>query len=484
MTLADKEILSGAENSLPMLEKELYDSWKSIMELYMMNRQIGRKILESVKDGLFIWPTIEENGVTRPRKYSELTPTEALQADCDVKATNIILQAQEFIKNPRQQATINDGRMTLQPVQGRQTTFDAGTTRTYNPGTSGSNSRIIRTIICFNCKGEGHMSKQCTKPKRKRDDSWFKDKVLLVQDQANDKILHEEALAFLADSGILEGQAIQTVITHNVAYLADDLDTYDSDCDELNTTKVALMANLSQYGSDVLTESSVVNRSETEITSDKNIIPYSQYVKESQQAAVQNSSSSVQQDAMILSVIKQLKTKVINCTKINMDTKSINDTLTAELKRYKEQVKVLKEGQHVEIKSQDNFADSHEQSAEIDRLKQTLFKQLQEKESLMKTVNVLKNDFKKEESRNINKEIALEKKIKHLENIVNKRDQSAQTVHMLIKLTFFYDHTTKQALGFQNPVFLKKAQQLEPKLYDGIVIKNTCSIVIPDSKTH
>ncbi|GKE93459.1 hypothetical protein Tco_1574554 [Tanacetum coccineum] len=96
------------------------------------------------------------------------------------------------------------------------------------------------------------MSKQCTKPKRERDDSWFKDQVLLVQAQANGQILHEEELAFLADPGIIEGQATQTVITHNAAYQADDLDAYDSDCDELNIVKVALMANLSHYGSDVL----------------------------------------------------------------------------------------------------------------------------------------------------------------------------------------------------------------------------------------
>ncbi|GKB89311.1 hypothetical protein Tco_0961583 [Tanacetum coccineum] len=89
---------------------------------------------------------------------------------------------------------------------------------------------------------------------------------------------------------------------------------------------------------------------------------------------------------------------------------------------------------------------------------------------------------KKEESRNIDREIALEKKIKQLDNIVYKRDQSAQTVHMLTKPQFFYDHTTKQALGFQNPFYLKKAQQLEPKLYDGNVIKNTSAIVIPDSE--
>ncbi|GJR70354.1 hypothetical protein Tco_0016419 [Tanacetum coccineum] len=62
------------------------------MELYMMNRQHGRMILESVENGPLIWPTIEENRVTRPRKYSELSATDAIQANCDVKATNIILQ--------------------------------------------------------------------------------------------------------------------------------------------------------------------------------------------------------------------------------------------------------------------------------------------------------------------------------------------------------------------------------------------------------
>ncbi|GJV79932.1 hypothetical protein Tco_1515802 [Tanacetum coccineum] len=94
---------------------------------------------------------------------------------------------------------------------------------------------------------------------------------------------------------------------------------------------------------------------------------------------------------------------------------------------------------------------------------------------------LLKCDFKKEEL-GIDREIALENKIKQLENIVFKRDQSTQTVHMLMKPQFFYDHTTKQALGFQNPFYLKKTQQLEPKLYDGNVIKNTSVIVIPDSE--
>nr|GFD41713.1 hypothetical protein [Tanacetum cinerariifolium] len=74
--------------------------------------------------------------------------------------------------NPRQQATINNGRVTVQP--------------------------------CYNCKGEGHMSKQCTKPRRKRDAEWFKDKVLLVQAQANGQVLQEEELEFLADPCVQE----------------------------------------------------------------------------------------------------------------------------------------------------------------------------------------------------------------------------------------------------------------------------------------
>ncbi|GJT22270.1 retrovirus-related pol polyprotein from transposon TNT 1-94 [Tanacetum coccineum] len=375
---------------------------------------------------------------------------------------------------------------------------------TYTPGASGSNSGKQRTIICYNCKGEGHMSKQCTKPKRKQDDSWFKEKVLLVQAQAHGQILNEEELTFLADPGIPESQATQTVITHNVAYQADDLQAYDSDCDELNSAKVALMANLSHYGLEALAEvhnhdnmnnnminqavqvmpsfeqSNAMNHSETEITSDSNIIPYFQYVIESKQATIQNSNSSTQQDDLILSVIEQLITQVANCTNINQQNKSVNDTLTAELKRYKEQVKVLKEGQNVDSKSQYNISDSCAQSVEIDHLKRTLSEHLKEKESLLQTVTLLKNDFKKEESRNLDREIALENRIKHLDNIILKRDQSAQTVYMFTEPQFFYDNTTKQALGFQNPFYLKKAQQLEPKLYVGDIIQKTNPIMIPD----
>ncbi|GKB07563.1 hypothetical protein Tco_0835847 [Tanacetum coccineum] len=151
-------------------------------------------------------------------------------------------------------------------------------------------------------------------------------------------------------------------------------------------------------------QSNDVSQSETEITSNSNIIPYSQYLSEAQHETVKNTNSSAQQDVLILSI-------------------------------YKEHVKDLKEMQNVE----NSFSGSNEQYAEIVRLKKNLFEQVQEKDSLMKIVSDLKNDLKMEENRNIDREIALEKKIKQLDNIIFKRGQSAQTVHMMTKSKICYD---------------------------------------------
>ncbi|GJR35099.1 retrovirus-related pol polyprotein from transposon TNT 1-94 [Tanacetum coccineum] len=105
----------------------------------------------------------------------------------------------------------------------------------------------------------------------------------------------------------------------------------------------------------------------------------------------------------------------------------------------------------------------------------------EKKDCLMKTISKLKNDLKIEENRNIDREIALEKKIKQLDNIIFKRGQSAQTVHMITKSKICYDHSSKQAIGFEKPFCLKKARESKPKLYDGNTILKMDTIVIPDS---
>ncbi|GJX64574.1 integrase, catalytic region, zinc finger, CCHC-type containing protein [Tanacetum coccineum] len=110
----------------------------------------------------------------------------------------------------------------------------------------------------------------------------------------------------------------------------ENLDTYDSNCDNISNAKAVLMANISNYGSDVISEvphsetylndmenqgvhamqdfekTPVVDFTDNEIHSDSNIIPYSQYLQETQQENIQDTNLQAQQDLMILSVIKQM----------------------------------------------------------------------------------------------------------------------------------------------------------------------------------
>ncbi|GJZ02422.1 hypothetical protein Tco_0520383 [Tanacetum coccineum] len=243
------------------------------MELYIQGEDHGRIILKSVENGTLVWLSVEqEDGTVRLKTYKELSNKEKLQADCDFKATNIFLQglppdvyalvnhhkiakdiwdkiipqppqpefpqidpglavltflpgddpiaymnkAIQFLSvvftprypstnnqlrsssNLRNHATVQDGKVTVQQVQGRQ----------------GQNVVV---------SGEGHMARQCTQQKQKRDVAWFKEKVLLVQVQA---------------------EAFQTK----------DLDAYDSNYDDIFSAKAVLMANLSSFDSNVLSE--------------------------------------------------------------------------------------------------------------------------------------------------------------------------------------------------------------------------------------
>ncbi|GJY37066.1 retrovirus-related pol polyprotein from transposon TNT 1-94 [Tanacetum coccineum] len=202
----------------------------------------------------------------------------------------------------RQQATIHDGRVTVQPFQGRQNSYAADSVQSQ--------------------RGKGMLRGSGKKF------YWWKLK--------------------------------EMVITYNAAYQADDLDAYDSDCDEISTAKAVLMANLSSYGSDVLSE-----------------VP---------------SSDNTNNDML---------------------NQSVQEMLYSEPSHF---------------------------------------------------VEHLENEIHK-------------KKVKELDNIVCKMGQYAQIVHMLTKPQVFYDNNLKQALGFQNPFYLKKAQQIRPMLYDGNVIAKEINVI-------
>ncbi|GJV43670.1 hypothetical protein Tco_1428206 [Tanacetum coccineum] len=174
------------------------------------------------------------NGVTRPKKYSELSATEAIQADYDIKATNIILQGlppevyalvsnHKFAKELWERIQLLMQGTSLTKKERECKLYDEFDKFAYKKGETLREfylrfSRLLNDMNIYNMKLEQfqvntkflnalppdganfkgrHLSITCAlKPKRKRDDLWFKDKVLLVQAQVNGQILHEEELAF------------------------------------------------------------------------------------------------------------------------------------------------------------------------------------------------------------------------------------------------------------------------------------------------
>ncbi|GJW90617.1 integrase, catalytic region, zinc finger, CCHC-type containing protein [Tanacetum coccineum] len=178
-----------------------------------------------------------------------------------------------------------------------------------------------RVVKCYNCQGEGHMARQCTQPKRPRNAAWFKEKLMLAVAQEAGQILDEEQLAFLADPGISEAPVAQQTIPHNLDFRTNDLDAYDSDCNDLSSAKAVLMANLSSYN---------------EIHSDSNIIPYSQYMQESQDAVIQDTNPSAPNDLLVLSLVEQMTDHVAHLDKESQTNKMVNESFTAEIERYKE----------------------------------------------------------------------------------------------------------------------------------------------------
>nr|GFA38669.1 hypothetical protein [Tanacetum cinerariifolium] len=198
--------------------------------------------------------------------------------------------------------------VTVQQVQGRQNQSYAGTRNIGISTTSKGNVAAgpSRVVKCYNCQGEGHMTRQCTQPKGPRNDAWFKEKLILSEAQEAGQILDEEQLAFLADPGISEAPVAQQIMPQNSAFQTDNLDAYDSDCDDLSSAKAVMMAHdpevlfevpySSSYPNDMINQDMkemqyskqihVDDFEDNEIHSGSNTIMYSQYLQESQDAVI------------------------------------------------------------------------------------------------------------------------------------------------------------------------------------------------------
>ncbi|GJR86818.1 hypothetical protein Tco_0210829 [Tanacetum coccineum] len=168
--------------------------------------------------------------------------------------------------NLRNQATIQDDKVIVQQVQGRQRQSYAG---------------------------EGHMGRQCTQPKRPRNAAWFKEK---------------------------------------------DLETYDSDCDDVSNAKAVLMVNLSNYGSDVILE----------------VPHFEPYHTDTDNQSV-HAMQSFEQTPVVDFADNEIMSDS-NIEKANQEKN--NESLTDKLERYKERVKTFEQRLNLDLRTREKMIDS------------------------------------------------------------------------------------------------------------------------------
>ncbi|GJR70242.1 retrovirus-related pol polyprotein from transposon TNT 1-94 [Tanacetum coccineum] len=207
--------------------------------IYMMNRPLGRMNC-IVEKGHLVWPSIMRNSYLLRKEslleyllesftllLNDMTiykmPLEAVsnlvvpvfqKGDDPIDAINHMMSFLTVVvtsrypttnnqlrtsSNPRQQATIYDGKVTVQPVQGRTTLLMLGTTRKYTLVQVVATGKTTDCLYVTIAMGRVYCKAVPPKPKAKRDE---------IQDS-----LHVSKL--------------QTVTSHNAAYQADDLDAYD-----------------------------------------------------------------------------------------------------------------------------------------------------------------------------------------------------------------------------------------------------------------
>ncbi|GJU14461.1 retrovirus-related pol polyprotein from transposon TNT 1-94 [Tanacetum coccineum] len=343
--------------------------------------------------------------------------------------------------NPRNQATVQDGRVVVQNVQGRQNRGQGN--NAWGAGTAGyggalnrvgnANPSQARQVKCYNCNDIGHIARNCT-PKRPHNSKSFKDKMLLMQAQENGVALDEEQLIFLADVRPSYDKTFYLRYTTMI------------------TIPEMLFVNIMKYEMHDDVQPNYVVDSHADYTSNSNMIPYDQYVKDNAVPVVQSNVSSVTNDAymMIYNDICEPHAQSVSKTTQNI---IFANSLTAELETSKEQ--------------------------ELHSVKLQLASTINHNKSMVEEVTSLKKYFKQKENKYLEEFLDMKALKEKVEDRLYKQDQSLQTVHMLCKPKPYYNELNKVAIGYKNPLCLTCAKQVQPALYNGYeIVKNNHVLAI------
>ncbi|GKC33396.1 retrovirus-related pol polyprotein from transposon TNT 1-94 [Tanacetum coccineum] len=418
------------------------------------------------------------------------------QSDMNMDQDRQMIMVDDNVRNQfRQNAVHNVGNLVGQNAVQNQARAEANG--------NGINGNQIR---CYNCQGVDHYANNCTVKPQKWDAAYLHKQMQIAQKEEAGIQLTSEEFDFMAAAGACEETEranANCTLENNLQQAStsgtqsDKAPVYDSD----GSAEVHLSENC--YDNDIF---NMFTQEEqyTELLeptpephqlqqNDSNVISAVSSVEQGGGTLEQHYATIEETHAYNESLFHNLATEVEKVNLVNRKMKETNAKLTTELARYKNQEKCFEISQEKYDKLERCYQKSvyqeqcltkkinalHLSSAktittlneEIANLNNQLSKEKSTVSSLQEEKKKLKSDFKIREDELLDKQIQLENKIKELDNILVKTGQSIQTMHMLSpKPDSFYHTEQKMALGYQNPFYLKQAQQKQQSLYNGKVL--------------
>ncbi|GJT28666.1 retrovirus-related pol polyprotein from transposon TNT 1-94, partial [Tanacetum coccineum] len=368
---------------------------------------------------------------------------------------------------------------------------------------NGNNGNQIR---CYNCRGLGHLARNCTVRPRRRDAAYLQTQLLIAQkEEAGIQLQAEEfdLMAAAADLDEIEEVNANCILMANLQQAStsgtqtDKAPVYDSDGsaevqlhDKCYNDEIFNMFTQEEQYTELLEpipEPHQVPQNDSNVISEVSSVEQGGGTIEQHHVTVEETRAY--QESSLLNLVAEVeKVNMVNCK-----MRETNAKLTTELARYKNQEKCFEISQE----KYDNLERCYQQSVyqeqcltkkinafhlssgkqitalneEILNLNKQLSKENSTVSSLLEEKKRLKSDFKICEDELLDKQVQLENNIKELDNILVKIGQSIQTMHMLSpKSDSFYHSEHKMALGYQNPFYLKQAQQKQQSLYNGKVL--------------
>ncbi|GJY63178.1 hypothetical protein Tco_0464638 [Tanacetum coccineum] len=372
--------------------------------------------------------------------------------------------------NARNQATVQDDRVVVHNVQGRHNRGQGNNARGTGAAGYGGAQNRVRNGTCAAGYGGAQNRVRNANPCQAR-------QIKCGQDNAVDEDVDEQPTMFMtnlssADPGYDEaGPSYDSDILSEVH----DNDHYqDVVCEH---------HEVHEMHDDV--QPNYVVDSHADYTSDSNMIPYDQYVKDNAVPVVQSNVSSVPNDAYMM-ILNDMHEQPAQYASVPTQNNVVDKSLTAELATYKEQVELYERRAKFELTEREQKIDEQLRIVITDRnikeenlkkelhsVKMQLTSTINHNKSMVEEVTSLKKDFKQKENKYLEEFLDMKALKEKVEDKLYKQDQSLQTVHMLCKPKPYYDEQKKVAIGYKNPLCLTRAKQVQPALYNGHEIIKT-----------